>query len=159
MKSNPRWIPVLFTSLYAGFAIFFPIPPGFLADFIRLLLLSIAALCSLLLWVSYIVWSRRGALSITGIVIIALLLPVAICGIPTAVLSYRSTQLRDLDIRIRKEASVLTIRDEEVRTDHGNPIGVRVRYQARYPKDAQARISHLPPANLSSAPFPYVRGF
>jgi hypothetical protein len=98
-------------------------------------------------------------MSITGIALVALSLPVTICGIPTAVLSYRSSQLRDLDTRIRKEASVLTIGDEEVFTDHGNPIGVRVRYQARYPKGAQARISHLPPANLSSAPFPYVRGF
>src|SRR5690348_9316858 len=65
----------------------------------------------------------------------------------------------DLDGKVKKEASILTIEDEELLTDHGNPDGLRVRYQVRYPLGAVALISHLPPANLSSAPDPYARGF
>src|SRR5579863_7489017 len=146
---NPIWVPVFFTFLYFGIAVFTPIETGFLASFVRVLLLSIAALCSLLLWMSWFVWLRRGSRGIARLVIIAVLLPVVICGIPAAVASYRSRHLSDLDARMKKEGTVTTVEDEELLTDQGNPIGVRVRYQVRYPKGAEALISHVPPANLS----------
>jgi hypothetical protein len=156
---NPRWIPVLFTLLYFGYAIFSPIHADFLTRIFRAVLLSIAAFCSVVLWVSYKVWADRWSRNATGLLIIAVLLPVVIYGIPTAVLSYQAIHLMELDTRIKKEATLITIEDEELLTDHGNPIGVRVRYQVRYPKGADALISHLPPANLSNAPSPYTGGF
>ena len=159
MKTNHWSIPLVLTFIYFGFALVFPIHAEMFTGLIRILLLSFAALCSLLLWVSYIVWSRRGASSITGLLLIGLLLPLIICGIPAAVLSYRSWHVRDLDARIKKEAVVIAIEDEEVLTERGNPIGVRVRYEVRYPRGAEALISQLPPANLSSAPLPYAKGF
>jgi hypothetical protein len=157
--NNPLWVTGFFTFIYLGIASFSPIQSGFLSTFVRVLLLSIATLCSVLLWVIYFVWGRRGSMSVTRLLIIAMLLPVVVCGIPAAILSYRSNQLQDLDARIKKEATVITMEDEELVTDHGNPIGVRLRYQVRYPKGSDALISHIPPANLSSRPAPYSGGF
>ena len=80
-------------------------------------------------------------------------------GVPAGILSYRSSRLADLHARVKSESSIVVIEDEEFVTDRGNPVGVRVRYQVRYPKGAETVIAHLPPASLSSAPFPYLQGF
>ncbi len=160
MKTNdPRWIPVLFALLYFGIAVFWPVHEDFWTRLIRLFLLSIAALCSLLVWVSYFVWARWKSRRTAGLFLTCLLVPAVICGIPAAVLSHRSKRLSELDARIKKESILITMQDEELVTDQGNAIGVRLLYQVRYPKGADALISHLPPANLSSAPAPYAAGF
>jgi len=159
---NSLWIPSLFTLLYFGFAIFTPVRAMWFGSLIRAAVLLIAAFCSLLLWICYSVWVGRGAKSRTLLLIIALLLPMVLYGIPIGVLAVLSSQeshLMDLDGKVKKEASILTIEDEELLTDHGNPVGVRVRYQVRYPMGTETLISHLPPANLSSAPDPYAKGF
>jgi hypothetical protein len=159
MKTKNRWIPILFTLLYFGFATFVPVHADFWTRLIRILLLFLAAFCSLLLWGSYYVWARWGSRSIPGLVLIGLLLPAVMGGVPAGILSYRSSRLADLYARVQSESSVVVIEDEEFVTDRGNPVGVRVRYQVRYPKGAETVIPHLPPAALSSAPFPYLQGF
>jgi len=159
---NPLWIPAVFTFLYFAFAIFVPVQATWFEGLLRTAVLLIAGLCSFLLWISYSVWAARGARKLESLLLIALSLPVVLYGIPIAVLgvlSIQQKQLMEIDSQVKKEASMLTIKDQELLTDLGNPVGVRVRYQVRYPKGAEALISHLPPANLSSAPDPYAKGF
>jgi hypothetical protein len=158
---NRLWVPALFTFLYFAFAILVPVRATWFEGMIRIAVLLIAGLCSFLLWVSYIVLVR-GARKSESLLMIALSLPVVLYGIPIAVLAVLSIQqkhLMEIDSQVKKEASILTIEDQELLTDHGNPVGVRVRYKVRYPNGAEALISHLPPANLSSAPDPYAKGF
>ena len=159
---NPLWIPAVFTFLYFSFAIFVPVRAPWFEGLLRTAVLLIAGLCSFLLWISYFVWVARGARKLESLLIIALSLPVVLYGIPIAVLavlSFQQKHLIEIDSQVKKEASMLTMEDQELLSDHGNPVGVRVRYQVRYPKGAEALISRLPPANLSSAPDPYAKGF
>jgi hypothetical protein len=153
------WIPVVFTLLYFGFAYFFPVHADFLTGLVRLLLLSIATVCAVLLWVSYYAWGRLGVRTAGGLLLIALLLPVLTGVIPAEILSYRSSRTEALYTKVKNESTIVTMEDEEYITERGNPVGIRVRYQVRYPKGAETVIPHLPPASLSSAPFPYVQGF
>ena len=156
---NLRWIPLLFSLLYFACAVFLPVHATWFAGLIRTFLVAIAACCSLLLWVSYTVWVRRGWHSTAGLLTIAALLPVVIYGIPAGIGSYRARKLMELDTRVKKEATLITMADTELTTEHGNPIGVRLRYQVRYPRGADALIAHVPPANLSNALDPYAGGF
>jgi hypothetical protein len=93
------------------------------------------------------------------LLLIAILLPVMTCVIPAGILSYRSSRTEALYAKVKRESSIVTMEDEEYLTERGNPVGIRVRYEVRYPKGAEAVIPHLPPASLSSAPFPYLQGF
>lgn len=159
---NALWIPSLFTFLYFAFAILVPVRAMWFEGLLRTAVLLIAALCSLLLWISYTVWVARDARKLESLLIIALSLPVVLYGIPLAalaVLTIQQKHLMEIDGQVKKEARILTIEDQELLSDHGNPVGVRVRYQVRYPIGAEGLISHLPPANLSSAPDPYAKGF
>jgi hypothetical protein len=159
IPKNPHWIPLLITLLYFGVAFFFPIHADFLTGLVRILLLCVAAFCTLLLWVSYFVWATRGSRKIAVLLLIAFLLPVVTCVVRAGILSYRSRRTEALYSKVRSESSLITMDDEEFVTERGNPVGIRVRYQVRYPSGAETVIPHLPPASLSSAPFPYLQGF
>jgi len=155
---NPIWAPVLFTLAYFGYALLTPIYADWFRAFIRAFLLSAAAISSVLLWACYMLWFHRKSRRLGWLFGIGLL-PVAIFGFLDLWSSYRAHHLASLDAKIKKEARLIRIADEELLTARGNPIGVRLRYEVHYPEGSAELIPHVPPASLSMVPPPYLTGF
>lgn len=152
------WIPILFTLFYFGFAYSFIALNDSATWLFGLIPLAMAGLSSILLWISFAIWARSPRRP-ARLLLIAVLLPVVIYGVPIGMLSWQSHRLMIMDAKMKKEASLLDIADEELLTASGSPIGVRLRVQVRYPEGVEPLVPHIPPANLSTAPAPYVAGF
>jgi len=155
---NPIWVPVLFTLAYFSYALLSPIHADWFKAVVRFFLLSAAAVSSVLLWACYGLWFHRKSRSLGWLFGIGLL-PVAILGVFALYSLYRSHHLASLDSKIKTESRLIRIDDEELLTARGNPIGVRLHYEVHYPKGSGELIPHVPPANLSMVPLPYLMGF
>ena len=162
MRAKHRiWIPVLFTVAYFGYAALSPLAGhwgDWFTPFIRAFLLAAAAVSSGCVWACYGLWSH-GKLRRPGWMFAIGLLPIALLGALDLYAMYRVHHLAILDARIRKEARLIRIDDEELLTARGNPIGVRLRYEVNYPEGSGELIRHIPPADLSMIPPPYLSGF
>jgi hypothetical protein len=154
---NPVWVPVLFTLGYFGCALLAPIHEDWFTAVVRAFLLLAAAASSLLVWVSWGIWFRRKARHPGWLVGIGLL-PIAIGGALGLASTYRARHLAAVDARIKTDTRLVRIDDEELLTPRGNPIGVRLRYEIRYPEGSEAVIPHIPPAGMSAVPPPYLLG-
>ena len=155
---NPIWVPVLFTVAYFGYAALTPISGDWFREFIRAFLLWSAVVSSVIVWACYGLWRRRKSRNVGWLFLVGLL-PVAAFGGFDLYSTYRARHLAFLDAKIKAEARLIRIDDEELLTARGNPIGVRLRYEVRYPKGSEELIRHIPPANLSTVGPPYLLGF
>jgi len=155
---HPIWVPVALTIAYFGYAILTPVHADWFTAFVRSLMLGGAAAASLAVWTYYAFWVRRRARRLRELFVVGLV-PVALLGCAELYSGYRSRRLAALETRVRTEARLVRIDDEELLTPRGNPIGVRLRYEVHYPEGSDELIPHIPPAGLSMVPLPYLSGF
>jgi hypothetical protein len=171
MKSdNTRRLLILFTLLYFGVAFFIPVYAPFLEDLyfssftweqalvIRATLAGIAALSSFSLWMFCRDWIGRRSRGLAGVIVMGLLLPAVIVEVSRELARSQRRRAQILDARIKNEAHLISMEDEELVSEGGHPVGVRLRYKVHYPEGGEI-IRRASPATLSTAPLPYVMGF
>jgi len=140
-------VPAVATFLYLGAAIYLGFHAeggGLSALFLVWELLSWALLASSLLWGAYgLFWLRRPDRSATGLVLLAVVLPVMLWGANSAVRHYRAYH-ESLSLQAMRHARLVHLDDGALLTPSGNLIGVRLGYRVQYPARAIALLASHP---------------